>query len=49
MTSLLTIMILLFVADNVAILYLLDAVQFLIEQNDVIDILLEMRREKEND
>ena len=47
MTLLLTIMILLFIADNVAILYLLDAVQFLLEQYDVIDVLLELRGEKD--
>lgn len=46
MTLLLTIMIL---ANTLAILYLLDAVHFLLEQYDVIDVLLDMRGEKDDD
>ena len=39
----------LFAVDNIAIWLLIDAVQYLLEQYDVIDILLDMRREEEND
>lgn len=43
-----TLLIIMILADNLAILYLLDAVQFLFEQYDVIDILLDMRRENDD-
>ena len=53
MTLLLTITILISIVSNIAVLQmlscLLDAVQFLLEQIDVIDVLLELRGEKDDD